>query len=603
MLMKVKLRLTLFVAIALGYFLAIQYYYRGYLTRNQFIIISMALALLLPYMILTLREYRCVSRFPEINLRRVEFFLSPFVFLSALLEMQLLGHIGFFTATVLVCGLTFLLFSKSRANSVFGANLLLATIIAVLYGKYTPTFGNDTWRDTTQALQIIERGGLRELSITHPAYPLPVVSVLYAIHSMIANFNTLWSSSIIGLIYLILITLWVYVIARRSNVKYTHIPAILLHSVSIVIIWSVWFVPQAYAVLMAIPLIFLDLSPVITLIFSIGMVLGHGGMSLWTLIILTLIVLAKKILKHKNSIPKSAIAKVVIVFLILISYAIYTTLSMALKGATTTLIDTIMTFLSGEKVVATRNLIQKPVSTVLEYIPIVVLALLGIVTLVEHRDILVRLLSFVSLAGLGISFVAATINPTLFPTRYLSLGSLIVLAILSPQAIEALTRRGRAGTFYTLSLLLLAIIFFAFSGTLMPGNPYTVSLISGVLTYDEARVLEDIAPVLCCNNYLIDWRAGAYLRYEYLWIQAPPSLKEFHVLETQATFIFAGYYGLYVTPEYLAKYNGMLIFRKSALRMLEVYSPDIELFLYNVTYHGASLLYNSHLIRIYLLQY
>jgi hypothetical protein len=127
-------------------------------------------------------------------------------------------------------------------------------------------------------------------------------------------------------------------------------------------------------------------------------------------------------------------------------------------------------------------------------------------------------------------------------------------------------------------MVLLAIISFGFAGTLMPENPYTASTygawsITGLIKYDEAQELDKIVSLLCCNNYLIDWRAGAYLRFKYLWIQ--PLSKGFYDPGTQSSFIFAGYYGLLVTPEYLEDFNGVLVLRISALTMSDSFAPHI----------------------------
>jgi len=57
------------------------------------------------------------------------------------------------------------LFSKSSFRTALTGVLTLVMIIIVLYGVYTPSFGNDTWRDTIQATQIIERSGLKDLIV------------------------------------------------------------------------------------------------------------------------------------------------------------------------------------------------------------------------------------------------------------------------------------------------------------------------------------------------------------------------------------------------------------------------------------------------------
>jgi len=181
---------------------------------------------------------------------------------------------------------------------------------------------------------------------------------------------------------------------------------------------------------------------------------------------------------------------------------------------------------------------------------------------------------FYSLVGLGVAHVGAVAYPALDLPRYLGLGSTVILTVVSPQAVQTLTKRGRIVTHYALSIIL-TVISFGFAGTLMPENLYTVNpyatwSISGLLTYDEAQELINIASMLCRNNYLIDWRAGAYLSYKYLRIKT--WLRGFYNLETQSFFIFGGSYGPWITPEYLGNFTGMLIFQKTSLNLPEVYS-------------------------------
>jgi len=138
----------------------------------------------------------------------------------------------------------------------------------------------------------------------------------------------------------------------------------------------------------------------------------------------------------------------------------------------------------------------------------------------------------------------------------------------------------------------------------MPGNPYIANpysqwSVSGLLTYREVKILNDISTLICCNNYLADWRSGAYLFYKYLWVQ--PQSTGFHSPVTQVTIEFAGSFGYCIMPEYLAKYRGMLIFRKSALEMPEAFSPDVEPFLRDVisSTSKVSLLYDASAVKVY----
>ena len=594
----------LIVGIILVYSFFAYRYYVAYLNFNYFVTITISVLLSVLALTLVERPYRYDEEIvPRVSLSGIRYIVIVYVFFFCmLLEVWFYGHLGIFSIIMLIVVFALLLFSHSHLYVALTAVLSSAILISVLYGIYSPSFGNDTWRDAVQATQIIERGGLKDLTMAYEAYPLPVVSLLYAIHSISTGLDTLWSSSIMGLVYLLLLSLLVYLVARRFNMEYSHMAVILALITPLIVIWSVWFIPQTYSLLMAIPLLFLDLHPVITLAFAIATVLGHGGLSLWALAILTLLVLVKKVIRVKEPILGSIEIKLITIMVIFMLYTTYTTFLMVLEGAVSSVIEALFAFLGGERIIAASTPIQfqYTVATVLGVIPVIVLVGLGLVVLIESKDTVARLLALASLAGLSLAYAGSVANPALDLPRYLGLGSMVVLTILSPQAIKALLKRGRAGAYYALLLVLLAIVSFGFTGALMPGNPYTANSqtvwsLSGLLTYSETRELEKLAPLFCCNNYLVDWRAGVYVGYEYLWVQA--RYRGFYNLETQSSFTLAGSYGLLVTIEYFDHFTGVLIFRKTSLNMREAYSPNIHLFLDSMI-SKVSVLYTSPQIKL-----
>jgi len=612
--MQVKYKINiilLFTAIVLGY-IVIWFRYYGYLTFIKFVLLTLAVALVLPTLLLLLRNNRFESTYPRVNLKKVEWFLLLFPALSALLEMLLLGITGLFTVVTLACGLMLLAFSRSKTTVPIKASLLLATITYVHYGVYAYIGVNaDPWRDAAQALQIVERGGIRDLTITFSPYSLPIVPVLYAMHSIMTGLNTLWSSNIIGIIYLILLSLWIYMAARRFDMYNLHVAVILALSLSLIVIWSAGFIPQTYALLMAIPLLFLDLPSVVIPILAVAMVLGHVGLSLWSLTILVLMVFAKKVLKTKAYSPNHVITRLYVVALAALSYITFTLLPIVLKGTITQVIRVIELLLVNEKisleVAQLTSIIPLPISSILGVIPIIVIIALSLVVLIEPRDALTRLLALASLVLLGIGLIGNFIFPSIAYAlpRYLGLGSLAVLAILSPLGVQALAGRGRPGVLYAILLVFLAITSFAFSGTITPGNPYTASpyspwSIRGLLTYSETKMLDDVRSLLCCNTYLVDWRIGSYLLYKYLWVRLGwfRESYKFYNPETQGTFIFVVDRELYIAPGFLEKYGEVFILRKATLEIHKVLtSPDLKMFLYDPC--EAHILYDSSAIRIY----
>jgi hypothetical protein len=472
-------------------------------------------------------------------------------------------------------------------------------IIAVLYSIYMPSFGNDTWRDAIQAMQIVERGGLRDLTVFHTAHPFPLVPLLYAAHSIVTNMDTIWSSNVMGILYILLLTLWIHMLSKKLNTGYCRIASLLVLTTPLVVVWSVWFIPQAYALLMVLPLLFLKLHIIIVMILTLALVFGHGGVALWTLGIFTVLFIFMKMIKAKTSAHtflQQLNIKLVLFLIIFSVYATYTVILMVLKGAVTNIFEAVMAFLRGERILIAASPIQAqaPITSILGIMPIAILITLGLVRTLEDNDILLRLLAFISLAGLAVAYVGAVAFPALDLPRYLGLGSTTLLAILSPQAFESLTRRGKIGVGYAYALLLLVILSFGFAGTLMPENPYTANpysswSTSGLITYNEAQELRNLAPLFCCNNFLIDWRAGAYLGYKYLWIQ--PWYKGFRDLNTRSFFTFAGSYGLLITPKYLEQSKEILIFRRSAFEMPEAYSIDVLKHIYLMIYKQNTSVY------------
>jgi hypothetical protein len=584
------------------------YYYKGLLSLDQYLKASLvALLSLLSTIVLLSRHRHQKIAVPGFNIEEIACLIPYIVFISSIMDVHLFGHLDIFSVLSLLLAFTILTLSKRDLDiAVFGVATLVM-IIAVLYGIYTPSFGNDTWRDAVQAMQIVERGGLRDLTMVHEAYPFPLVSILYVVYSIVTNVDTIWSSNVMGILYTFLLTLWIHVLSRKLNTEHHQVASLLALTTPLIVVWSVWFIPQAYALLMALPLLFLKLHIIIVMILTLALVFGHGGMALWTLGIFIVLFIFMKMIKAETSAHtflQQLNIKLALFLIIFSIYATYTVILMVLKGAVTNVFEAVMAFLRGERILiaAPSIQVQAPITSILGVIPIAILVTLGLIRMLEENDISLSLLTFISLAELAVVYIGAVAFPALDLPRYLGLGSTTLLAILSPQAFESLTRRGKLGAGYAYALLFLAILSFGFAGTLMPENPYTANpysleSISGLITYDEAQELDNIAFKLCCNNYLLDWRSGTYIGYKYLWIQ--PLSRGFYNSETQSFFTYAGSCGLLVTPEYLTSFNGVLIFRQSSLNMLEAYSPGTNVFLNNII-DKVSMLYMSSQIRVIL---
>ena len=240
---KLLYRLLL-LSIVLGYAILWYYNYRGYLTLNQFVSVTLTALMSISTPLLLSRSTRYEATLPSMNLGKIAYILPYILFFCAFSELRLHEHLGLLSVIALAGAYVVLIFSRSNSSvTSIIAVAVLAVLIASLYGVYTPSFGNDTWRDAIQATQVIARGGLKDLTVIHPAYPIPVVPLLYAVHSMVAGLDTLWSSSALGLLYLLLLALWIYTLARRSGARYPHVAVILALTTPLVVVWSVWFIP------------------------------------------------------------------------------------------------------------------------------------------------------------------------------------------------------------------------------------------------------------------------------------------------------------------------------------------------------------------------
>jgi hypothetical protein len=549
---------------------------------------------------------------PNFNLSWIVYALPSIVFILTGVDVYLYKHLSIFSVLSLITIYIILTLSRRDLDIAVFGTATLVMIIAVLYSIYMPSFGNDTWRDAIQAMQIVERGGLKDLTVFHTAYPFPLVSLLYAVHSIVTDVDTIWSSNVMGILYVLLLTLWIHVLSKKLNTEHYRVASLLALTTPLVVVWSVWFIPQAHALLMALPLLFLKLHIIIVMILTLALVFGHGGMALWILGIFAILFIFIKMLGAKaltHAFLKQLSIKLALLLIIFSVYATYTVILMVLKGAVTNVFEAVMTFLRGERIlIATPPIqFQAPIISILGVIPIAILVTLGLVRMLEENDILLRLLAFIFLAGLAVAYVGAVAFPALDLPRYLGLGSTTLLAMLSPQAFESLIRKGKLGAGYAYALLLLAILSIGFAGTLMPENPYTANpysgwSVSGLITYGEAQESRNLAPVLCCNNFLIDWRAGSYLRYAaYLWSQS--RYRGFYDYNCSCMFIYAGSFDFLVTSEYLRNFNGSFILRVRALHMPEAYSPTMSKAIDYEMMH-KSLVYNSNnfVILIYIRQ-
>lgn len=591
-----------FIFIIVGVIYTIYRYYNGYISLNGLLFSIIAAMFLIVALLLLVKPPK------EFKSELIGIRIRPFTYIAILyvtmifvfFEIGLYNHLGIISVIILIIALC--ISAVSRTYLIPGLLAITSTMIPVisLYSIYTPSSGPDTWRDSLWALQIIKKGHMEDTTIHVKGYDIPLVPLLYAMHSIVSNIEPLWSGSTMGLVYFLSLSLWIFLVAKQYNVNYAHLSMFLVSVVPLITIWSVWFVPQAYSTLMAIPLIFFNLDKWSLLITGLCLVIGHGGTTIWSLLTLSLFAFASKLLNTSDQLFKLAKVKVLLILLLFIIYSIYTTMVNVLKGFWSHAISAFVSYISGEELTSSSILLstQKQPTSLLSFIPFVTLAVFGFMVIFDDKNFTTRLLALIGLTGLAISYIWMSTSPLIDLSRYIGLLSSILLSSISPVAVHSLIKRGLSGKIYGILLLFTAIVSYVFAGTLMPGNPYVENRssawsVKGPVSYYEAEELLHISSFLCCNNYVIDWRSGAYLSYyRFVWINL--TYIGSHDPETRSIFRYAGFMGFKVTVEHLKNTGEILIFRKSSINMPEAYTPIFPEELENNTIKGnVEILYLS----------
>jgi hypothetical protein len=580
-------RLIITALLLLGYVLVCFFYLRGVVTPRQFFFASfMAMLAFLTIFYLSKPPNKGVE-FARLRNNKALLVLLPYsIFTLAFIELLFQGHSGLLTIFSLISILSLLVFSRNTFLAVATTITTLALLISAFYGFYIPNFGVDTWRDSIQAVQIIENGGLKDLTIVHKAYPFPLVSILYAIVAMIMGLDPLWASSLMGLLYLLLLPLWVFVVARHARIPYPHLSILLVFTIPHVVMWSTSFIPQAYAILSSLPLLFLNFNAIVALLLSISVVMGHGGLALFTLIFLIYSFFIQSLFGKQAQSTKTVKTKIIVFALLFALYVTYVIASAVLRGVSN-VVSVIYSLLAGPASSAQASTAVGGVylwNLIADIAPYIILLLLGFIIIADFGDIVLSSYALLAMAGLSIAIFSQTYVSGLDLIRYVGMESSVILAIISPKSLSALIRRGHMGTVYAAGIVFATIVSFGFGGVLMPGSPYvstfyTGTFSSGSLTRVEALELSKLAPILTSGiDYITDLKAGLYLGYNYIWVEFKGTA--LFIPEQGIKISLSGSY-FTVTPDYLEHFNGLLIFRKNGLHIMKTYHPDIPSYLEN----------------------
>ncbi|MEM0464175.1 hypothetical protein [Pyrobaculum sp.] len=435
----------------------------------------------------------------------------------------------------------------------------IGILIGVLYGFYTPSFGYDTMRDAMMAAQLLGRAKIEELTVTHLAYPMPIVPILYAILSLLTSLDATWASALIGFAYLLTLPISTLILSRQlvGNNVVSSYSALLTLFTPLVMIWSVMFIPQAYSVLtMILTLFILTLTnrthrEIVLLIFTIALILGHGGVALFFLVILTWILYF-----DKKDLFKISTRYVILYITIFMVYLSYTTLIWPLNSASWSMYEAILAFLKGEKIV--RDLPPTPPTTsyipfVLSQIPLLVIVATSLVALLDDETPnQLRALLFLLFTMLAIHYIVGSTFPAFDTVRYIAYPSVVLLASLFPLGLQALMRRGALGVSYGLSLIVLLIVAFTFGGSLTPENPYTTNPYSppalySLMSHSDFCILKAILGVSNITKIITDWRTGLFMSYLYIKADVNGTYRELYFVADSIRIDYA------TTRTYLSK--------------------------------------------------
>ncbi len=487
------------------------------------------------------------------------------VYVVAGAEIILFKHTGLGYVIALSLALLITALADERpAKKVAVATAIVGASLVQLYTLYAPYFGSDTWRDIIWAAQALQAGHVTETTVGHSAYPFPMVPLEYALVSLMSGLDPVWASVVMGLLYLVQLPLVVFLLSRRFVGSDDFRGVFVLLMAPLAVIWSAQYIPQVYSLTLFLTA-FLAGSALLRMPLLVAGVFGHGGVATWTALTTAALWVSKR--------GRETAAMLLNIFIIFAAYATYTSLLYVLSGAYNNVVEAVLAFLRGEKILVAAAPLSAPPTSSLGNLALSVLAVSGLLVFLHGRGP-ARTLAFLSGAFLVIAYIGASAFPAADLPRYLGLPSAAMLAVFAPYAFEVLRSR-RYGSLYSLLLIAVAVFSFAYSGVFAPknlytSNPYGLSL-SGLISYGDAQQLRLLSQMLAPGTYLTDWRSGSFIASTYLDIQPQYQGFEYRGIK----FIYGGSYGLYIDSAYLRSFSGLIILRQESSNMPEAYSPDV----------------------------
>jgi len=483
--------------------------------------------------------------------------------------------------------------------------LLLAILITAHYIAFSPSFGNDPWRDVMWSEETLRTGYFTEPGITHLAYPVPVAVLLYSMTSLIGGFVAVDSNAIIGLLYLFILGIILIIILRGihgdAEKAVLVVLLLLIYSTPSITLWSVAFIPQSLALIfMALLLTSINLkhhSWMVQVILAIALVLSHAGVALYTLFYFAFLF----IFMGKTEGLKKSLLFISIVY---ISYILYTSVQYTVIPGVKSYLDYLLTVLLGREV----SQVQAPLkigvlNRLFPWIPVALALTFGVNTLYANSlkqeksdewEVLTMLFSTVTLA---VGYTLSIINPNSTADRYIGLPATFLLILSSYSGVKVLrARRLSKGLLYGLVALLISVL--AFGGTFTPLNPMTLNSsgysVYGLPTYGDTEIIQSLTKTINPYNQLTvytDWRTG--LLYMNYFIQRYEVSVNSNLWSTYFMYLgnlqlmLFGYYGYKYTGDLSFMHGGsILILRATSFTMVESWGkarPELGYQYFNIS--------------------
>ena len=159
------------------------------------------------------------SHFSE---RKINVFFICLLFIYGLtiyFDLFVFG-IRFYSVIDFFVSLFLLLFlaSKIKKYSLFFVLIVFfLSFVVSTYVLFPPAYGNDTWRDSIAAEFTVKNG--HTINDFNTAYPVPILPIFYSIISIMFGINEVSSSALVGIIYIILIMVLVFLVLETLQLR------------------------------------------------------------------------------------------------------------------------------------------------------------------------------------------------------------------------------------------------------------------------------------------------------------------------------------------------------------------------------------------------